>query len=92
MEQLLAYEERLRHKIADVEAEKAQIVLQKCETRDKLANENLHPVERASLNELLAALIKAEELRDTLISRYREFMRYNRLMTEHNIRYHSPEE
>ena len=90
MEQLLAYEERLRQKIAEVEAEKAQIVLQKRETRDKLANESLHPVERASLK--LAALIKAEELRDTLISRYREFMRYNRLMTEHNIRYHSPEE
>ena len=29
MEQLLAYEERLRQKIAEVEAEKAQIVLQK---------------------------------------------------------------
>lgn len=92
MEQLLAYEERLRQKIADVEAEKAQIVLQKHETRNKLANEGLHPVERASLNELLDALNKAEELRDILISRYREFMRYNRIITEHNIRYHSNEE
>ena len=67
MEQLLAYEERLRQKIAEVEAEKAQIVLQKRETRDRLANESLHPIERASLNELLAALIKAEELRLSLI-------------------------
>ena len=82
MEQLLAYEERLRRKIADIEAEKAQIVIQKRETRDKLVNEYLHPIERASLNELYAALIKAEELRDTIILQYRELMRYNRLMTE----------
>jgi hypothetical protein len=92
MEQLLAYEERLKCKIANIEAEKAQIVIQKCKTRDKLVNEDLHPVERASLNELYAALIKAEQLRDTIISQYTELMRYNRLMTKHNIRYHSHEE
>ncbi len=92
MEQLLVYEERLRRKIADIEAEKAQIVIQKRETRDKLVNADLHPVERASLNELYAALMKAEQLRDTIILQYTELMRYNRLMTEHNIRHHINEE
>jgi hypothetical protein len=85
MEQLLAYEERVRRKIADIEADKAQIVIQKRETRDKMVNEDLHPIERASLNELYAALIKAKQLRDTIISQYTYLMRYNRLMTEHNI-------
>ncbi len=92
MEQLLAYEERIGCKIASIEAEKAQIVIQKRETRDKLVDENLHPIERASLNELYTALTKAEQLRDTIILQYRELMRYNRLMTEHNICYHSNEE
>jgi hypothetical protein len=74
MESLLAYEEQIRRKIADIERGKAQLVIQKCEARDKLVNGDLHPIERTSLSELYAALIKAEQLRDTIILQYREMM------------------
>jgi hypothetical protein len=91
MAQHLGYEETIRHKIATIEAEKAQIVIQKRETRDRLVNEFLHPKERASLAQLYAALIEAERLRSTIISQYRELLLYNRILTNHNIRYHANE-
>ena len=71
MAQHLGYEERIRQKIAIIEAEKTQIVIKKRETRDRLVNEVLHPVERASLLQLYATLIEAEQLRSTIISQYR---------------------
>jgi hypothetical protein len=92
MAQHLGYEERIRQKIAIIEAEKTQIVIKKRETRDSLVNEVLHPVERASLVQLYATLIEAEQLRGTIISQYRELLLYNRILTDHNIRYHSNEE
>jgi len=92
MAQHLGYEERIRQKIAIIEAEKTQIVIKKRETRDSLVNEVLHPVERASLVQLYATLIEAEQLRSTIISQYRELLLYNRILTDHNIRYHANEE
>jgi len=92
MAQHLGYEERIRQKIAIIEAEKTQIVIKKRETRDRLVNEVLHPVERASLLQLYATLIEAEQLRSTIISQYRELLLYNRILTDHNIRYHANEE
>jgi len=92
MAQHLGYEERIRQKIAIIEAEKTQIVIKKRETRDRLVNEVLHPVERASLVQLYATLIEAEQLRSTIISQYRELLLYNRILTDHNIRYHANEE